>query len=133
MGATVPKHQQSWVKVNAQVDSRMVELVELLNSVPHLQTLDSCEGDPNRAESFVYFYLDDWSAICSFVFGTLAEALRGIEGFSVSVQVSNDSEPMGKLSFRAENLSQVSSALRGALVTRTCGCFHGRGCTALRS
>jgi hypothetical protein len=105
-------HKQSWVKVNTPVDTGISEIVELLNRVPHLQTIASCQGWQGRAGAYVYFYYGDWRQISEFAFGRVAPALRGIEGAEISVEVFNDSDPMGKLSFRAEVTRPLASALK---------------------
>ena len=64
-----------------------------------METLASCQGSKEKGNGFMYFYYGDWRKISSLAFGVLAPALHGIEGIIVSVEMFNESESMGKLSF----------------------------------
>jgi hypothetical protein len=112
---SIDEHRQVWAKVNAQVDEGIAEVVCLLNSIPDLQTLDSCQGTPLGVKpAHVYFYYGDWKNICHFMFEILgpqlAEAVTG--NHIASVEVFNGSNPMGKLSFDTEATNVVTSVLR---------------------
>ena len=109
------EHKQVWTKVNAQVDEGIAEIVRLLNAIPDLQTIDSCQGTPGGVKpAHVNFYYGDWKTICQFMFEMLGPRLaEAITGDSVaSVEVFNGSLPMGKLSFDAEATNVVASVLR---------------------
>ena len=112
----MPQHRQVWVKVNAQVDEGIAEIIALLNTIPHLQTIDSCQGAEN-ARAFIYFYLNGWKSVGHFLFEVLEPNLRPITGTEVSVEMFNGSDPMGKICFRAESEKEVCSALKTALAT----------------
>jgi len=77
-------HRQVWVKVNAQVDERIAGLVSEMNTVPNLQTLESCQGEPTEGPNgelkcaFVYFYFGDWQQISELAFNEMAPALSGL-------------------------------------------------------
>ena len=119
-------HRQAWTKVNALVDSELQEMVILLNSIPELQTTQSCEGEAGGPDAYVYFYFGDWKRISQFLFGTVEPVLRETEA-SVSVEIFNGSDPLGKISFRAEALSNVTSALKRLVSRRTFVCSYGKG------
>ncbi len=106
-------HKQVWVRVNAPVDSGVARIVELLNSIPKLQTVDSCQGIPGQKLAHVYFYYGDWKRISRFVF----HKLRPI-GKCASVEVFNGSLPLGKLSFEMKATTKVASILQRALQER---------------
>lgn len=125
-------HPQTWVKVNAHVDERMAEIVELLNTLPHLQTVGSCQGDPG--EAYVYFQLDGWQTVGNFLFEIIEPALRSVGEYSVSVEVFNGSDAMGKISSRAEDSGRAFSALKRVLAKHhTFGCSCDTECRELRS
>ena len=107
------QHGQAWIKVNTHVDARIAAIVELLNTVPHLQTVDSCQGDPG--EAYVYFRLDGWMNAGKFLFEVIEPALRSVAESSVSIEVVNGSTPLGKIGFRAESFEEVLSALKEVL------------------
>ncbi len=125
-------HKQSWVKVNTQVDSKLREMVSLLSRIPRLQTISSCQGQTGKAQGYVYFCFGNWRVISKFVFEEIAPALRGIEA-TVSVEIFNGSEPLGKIGFRAEELNRVTSALKLLLMRRRFGCSRGNVRRAPRS
>lgn len=106
-------HAQTWVKVNAHVDQGVAEIVELLNSVPHLQTVDSCQGEPG--EAYVYFRLEGWQSLAKFLFEVVEPALRSVGESAVFIESLNGNPPLGKISFRAESCDEVLSALKEAL------------------
>ncbi|SRR6266566_3695124 len=113
-------HQQTWVKVNAPVDSRIADIVSLLNTVKGLETLDSCQGDPGEREAYIYFSYGDWHNLSVFVFERLRPGLRCLaDDAKVMVEASMDCEaPLARLSFRAEATEAVASALKVVLVNQ---------------
>lgn len=131
-GSKVPSHPQVWVKVNTCVDERMAKIVELLNTVPHPQTVDSCQGDPG--EAYLYFHLDGWRDVGSFMFEIIEPALRSVGEYSASVEVFNGSDAMGKITFRAEDSDRVFSALKEVLARhQTFQCSYDTERRELRS
>ena len=114
----ISTHEQVWVKVNANVDAGIAEIVSLLSEINGLQTLQSCQGDGDRP-AYVYLYYDDWQQIGSFMFEGLAPKLeRAGEDVTVSVEIFNGSEPMGKIQFARETTKHVASAIREYLYER---------------
>lgn len=126
------RHRETWVKVNAPVDRKVASLISILSSVPMLRTLESCQGQLGGL-GFVYFLYGGWEKVCRFAFGLMAPALVKIDGTAISVEVFNASEPMAKLSFRAETIDSVTSALRLAITGQKYECSHGREYKAPRS
>lgn len=107
-------HEQVWVKVNTQVDTGLAEIIESMNRVDGLQTLQSCQGDKGHSPAYIYFSFGDWQQLCGFVFGRLAPQLRQRLGDEarITVEAIGDNDPIGKLSFSAEAISHVASALK---------------------
>lgn len=110
-------HAQVWVKVNAPVDSGMAEIVEILNSVAGLETLQSCQGEPGEREAYVYFFCGDWKRVGRLVFEEIGPVIkqRADEDATLTVEATSSNLPMAKLSFRAEATSMVISALKEGL------------------
>ena len=90
----IAPHQQTWVKVNAQVDTGIAELVSLLNKVPGLETLQSCQGLPGESPAYIYFHCGEWEEVCRFAFSVLAPRLPQIEEVSVLVETFAGSRPI---------------------------------------
>ena len=108
------RHPTTWVKVNAPVDEGIAELVALLSEVDGLETIDSCQGDPDHEmPAYVFFCFTDWETICRFAFDVVSPALAKIDAdTSVMVEIFNGSEPMGKIQIRSpEAIPAVVAAL----------------------
>jgi hypothetical protein len=110
-------HVQTWVKVNAPVDAGVAELVALLNSVEGLETLQSCQGDAGGRDGYVYFACGDWQKMCEFVFQKIGPTLKNRldDDATLVVEATSADAPMAKLSFKAEAISVMVSALKEAL------------------
>jgi len=124
-------HKQVWVKVNSPVDEGIAGLVERLNRIDELYTLDSCQGYDGWG--WVYFRYGDWRKLSKFVFCTLASALRGIGEIVYRIESADGDEPMGKILFRAETIPQIVSALNQPVNLHRSACSHGRECKEPRS
>jgi hypothetical protein len=106
-------HPQAWIKVNAQVDENMSEIVGLLNSIHGLETLQSCQGEAGREKAYVYFSFGEWQNLCRFVFDQIAPCLKNRLGEEVRLEVvASEGSPFAKMSFSAEAVPQVTSALK---------------------
>jgi hypothetical protein len=120
-------HQQVLVKVNAEVDAGVAEIVSLLNEFEGLLTVESCQGEQGRRPAFVYFWYGDWRKTAKFLFEDL-EPLLSNEGnceHSVSLEVFNGSRPTGKLQFSPEAAGLVASVLKQVIRSRqnyACSC-----------
>jgi hypothetical protein len=110
-------HIQTWVKVNAPVDAGVAELVSVLNSVDGLETLQSCQGDIGGPDGYVYFACGNWNKMCEFVFQKIGPALKSRldEDVVLIVEATSADLPMAKLSFKAEAISVMVSALKEVL------------------
>ncbi len=126
-------HRQTWVKVNAPVDEGIAELVATLSQIEGLETLASCQGWVNGGEAYVYFYYGNWKTITRLAFENIAPVLQGINGVSVSVEVFNQSDPMGKLGIRTEVIPAVTSALVSVLNPDKTAYSCNRVCTRPRN
>ena len=110
-------HEQVWVKVNASVDVGVAEIVSALSSVDEIETLQSCQGDPDGRWGYVYFSIGDWHKLCSFEFEKLAPRIREVleDDATIEIQATTADRPMAKLNFRAEAAKAVASALKDVL------------------
>jgi hypothetical protein len=110
-------HNQTWIKVNAPVDTGVAELVSILNSVDGLETLQSCQGDAGERDGYVYFACGDWRRMSEFVFQTIGPKLKSRvdEDVTLIVEATSADSPMAKLSFKAEATDMVVSALKEVL------------------
>ena len=110
---TTEDHEQVWVKVNAPVDRGIARVVSALNRMEGLRTIDSCEGISGAKQAHIYFNYGDWRQIGELVFDRIGPALWGKLGDEaiVSLEIFNESEPLGKLSFDKEATDVVASLL----------------------
>jgi hypothetical protein len=106
-------HEQVWIKVNAPVDRGIARVVSLLSEFQCLHTLDSCEGIEGGKPAHVYFNCGDWRELGHLLFDQIGPALwrRFGNDAVVSLEIFNDSRPMGKLSFDNEATDVVASVL----------------------
>jgi hypothetical protein len=105
-------HAQTWVKVNAPIDVKIAELISLLNRVEGLETLQSCQGDPGERQGYIYFALDGWQNLCRFVFEGIAPRIKDYLGEDVKLEIVAGERPMARMSFSAEAVPIVTSALK---------------------
>jgi hypothetical protein len=105
-------HTQTWIKVNAPIDERIAELVATLNRVEGLETLQSCQGEPGEQRGYVYFSFGEWQNLCRFVFEDIAPRLKDYLGEDVKLEVVVGERPMARMSFSAEAVPTVTSALK---------------------
>jgi hypothetical protein len=105
-------HTQTWVKVNAPVDAKIAEMVSLLNRIEGLETLQSCQGEPGERQGYIYFSFGEWQNLCRFVFDSVAPRLTAYLGEDVKLEIIATEQPMAKMSFSAEAIPQLTSALK---------------------
>jgi hypothetical protein len=105
-------HTQTWVKVNAPVDKDIAEIVSLLNGISGLETLQSCQGEPGKRQGYVYFSFGEWQNLCRFVFDRIAPRLQSYLGEDVRLEIIAADQPMAKMSFSAEAIPHLTSALK---------------------
>ena len=119
------KHIQTFVKVNARVDEGLADLIHLMNLIDGLITLDCCQG--YNGWGYVYFRYGNWRKLGKFLFETLRRALEGIEEIEYNLISIDGDEPMSKISFRAETIPQIVSALKKLVTGHKFECSHDRG------
>lgn len=108
-------HRQVWIKVNAQVDEGVAELISAMNEVSGLETVSSCQGEPTECEdgivryAYVHFYFGDWQQISELAFKEMAPALSGLG--SVQVDRPGTGDPIGKVMILPGCLRQGIDAL----------------------
>lgn len=107
-------HRQVCVKVNALVDAGVAELVEVLNSIEGVLTLDSCEGDAEHRAHVYFVFGSDAHVLTEFV-DRIGSSIRGsgVWDYTASLEWfgSND-RPRALLSVPRERVADVASALR---------------------
>ncbi len=110
-------HTQSFVKVNAPVDTGLEGIITGLASFPRLETFESCQGDDQRPAWVCFRYGEywkhPWQELAEFVLGYLAPGLLSEVGDSVSVRiqaVSNENY-LGEISIRPRAIGSVETAL----------------------
>jgi hypothetical protein len=81
-------HEQSWVKVNAQVDRGVVPLIEALNAFPELRTMESCETDGDDAWVCFDAGTENWNKLAEIVFGLLGPRLMDALGTQVRFEMT---------------------------------------------
>lgn len=106
-------HPQTWIKVNTEVDCGLAEAIATLNRIDGLQTLQSCQGEPGERAAYIYFSFGEWRNLCHLVFDQIAPRLKSRLGEEVQLEViAAEGSPFAKMSFSAEAIQQVTSALK---------------------
>lgn len=130
-------HRQVWVKVNAQVDSGIADLVSAISNVEGLQTVQSCEGILGESDAYIYFWCGPSDLTSHILFSHFAPALQSRDiQCTGKVEVFNGSMPTAKLAFSAESLADATAALKAAVPSASdCAhsyeCSRGKECTRL--
>jgi hypothetical protein len=109
-------HREVPVKVTAWVDEGVADLVLALNEIPGLETLDSCQEDPDHGQASVMFCTHDEADLYATV-GRLAKAIGSGPRSHVSLTLrwSNDDAPaIADLRCPPERLSAVADAVRAS-------------------
>ena len=84
----------------------------MLNKIEGLETLQSCQGERGEQHGYVYFSFGEWQNLCRFVFDSVAPRLIAYLGEDVKLEIIAAERPMAKMSFSAEAIPQVTSALK---------------------
>lgn len=107
-------HEQVTVKVNAQVDRGIAELVTALSEFPEARTLESCEG--NGESAWVCFDCgeEDWRSLSEFVFRVLGPRLMADFGDRISLNVGITESGMyrAEMTVSKSVISAVSEAMK---------------------
>ena len=112
-------HPQVWIKVNAQVDAGVADLVETLNSFDGLVTLQSCQGETGRQPASVYFAFEDWRKLAEFALERIGPTLQNCPGETkIAIEAVNGSRPIARLTFSTESMHYITSALKRMIQER---------------
>ncbi len=114
-------HHETFVKVNARVDRNIAELVSALSEIDGLETIESCEGDPERKPAFVIFRYGSWRDCGEFLFDKMLTAMDADLRADVSLSlVGYDSaDCLGRISLPPEAVGPITRVVRSV---RTCAC-----------
>ena len=109
----MPAHTQAWVKVNAQVDCDLLDLITALSLFPTLQTIESCQGEGVEPAWVCFSFGGCWKESAAFVLGFLAPRLskRVGDGAALVLRPRQWGELLVDLSVRREALEATSAAL----------------------
>jgi hypothetical protein len=109
-------HREILIKINAWVDEGIAPLVETLNRIDGVLTLESCQGDPEH-EAQIDLYYGQFARTSPAQLATFADAIATalIKGGShrsrVAVEWLGGNMPRILLSMPTEDISLVTSAL----------------------
>ncbi len=106
-------HRQAWVKVNAQVDRGVVPLIEALNAIPELRTLESCETDGDVAWVCFDAGTQNWRKLAEIVFDWLGPKLMDAFGNAVHLEMTLvNGIVMAEMTVNKSVMSAMSQAIR---------------------
>jgi hypothetical protein len=107
-------HEQVWVKVNAQVDRDVAELVEALSEIPELMTLESCQT--NGDSVWVCFVSGDsgWEQLARMALDRIGPPLVAEFGdrISISLGIAESGQYRAEMTVFKGVISAVSEAIR---------------------
>ncbi len=113
------KRTQSWVKVNAQVDRGVVALIEALNAVPGLRTMESCETDGDEAWVCFDAGAASWNQLGEIVFGWLGPKLIDAFGNQVHIEMKlTNGIVIAEMTVHKSVIAVVSRAIRQLAASR---------------
>lgn len=107
------KHEQVWVKVNAQVDQGVAELIEALSEFPELMTVESCQTDGE--DVWVCFVSGEgWEHLSRITFESLGPRLMEEFGdrLTLSVQITESGQYRAEMTVFKGIISAVSKSIR---------------------
>ncbi len=116
-------HEQVWVKVNAQVDRGVAEIIKVLSAFPNVRTLESCEGNDDSAWICFDCGEEDWKSLSEFVFTVIGPHLMTNFGDRVSLSVRITESGMYRaemtickavISAASKTMEQLPSSVRAA-------------------
>ena len=84
-------HKQVCIKINRWVDERISKTISILNQIPLLETIESCEGYDGKRPWICFHYGkywdDSWKSLSNFVFGFMAPFLYSELGDSIELLI----------------------------------------------
>ena len=108
-------HAEVPVKVTAYVDEGIAPLVEALNKIPGLYTLDSCEaGADGMAYCFAAYRgpVSEFVCILSNMAGVLRDRVGGCCEFKISLEwIPGDDTPLAKITSQHEMAGTLAGVL----------------------
>ncbi len=107
-------HQQVSVKVNAQVDRGIAELISSLSDFPELRTLESCERDNDWAWVCFVYGTDGWRSLAKFVFDTVGPPLVSKFGdrVNLNIGITEAGDYRAEMTVNKGVISAVSKAVK---------------------
>lgn len=112
-------HRQVWLKVNAQCDERIAPLVEALNEIKGVLTIDSCEDGPWGA--YVFFtFVRDWKELASLLqeASSLMGGLQVPCGYSFRMKwLGSNDKPRAQLMMEPEHVAYVANGIQRIAAT----------------
>lgn len=115
------QHTEIFVKVNAPVDSGVAPLVEALSFIPELETLESCEGEPDGKMAYVFFRYRDWHATGKLLFerilGGMSEDLRA--DVSVSLTAYDTDHAQGRIAVQQAAIPALVDVIKAVSACHT--------------
>jgi hypothetical protein len=107
------RHTQSWVKVNAQVDGGVVPLIEALNCIPELRTMESCETDGEEVWVCFDAGTQNWQKLAEVVFSFLGPSLADTFGNAVGFEMKwSNGIVLAEMTVHKSMVAEVSQAIR---------------------
>jgi len=107
-------HKQTIIKVNTQVDEGIARLVEILNGISGVITLDSCQRGA-AGDAYVFFtFGTDWKDLAELL-QSISSALADIQlpcGFILTMEWwGSNKKPRAHLSCRPEHVAVLADGI----------------------
>jgi len=97
-------HKQVKTKHNFYVDEKMVKIIEILNDIPGLNTIESCQEFQKGGNAWVCFrFGESYKDLCDFIFGNIDLKMYNKFGDGLghlNVRGTNNNGPIGELEIR---------------------------------
>lgn len=114
MGEIISKpHKQIKTKHGFYVDEKIVKIIEILNDIPGLVTIESCQGFHGIEDNawLCFRFGESFKDLCNFVFDEPGLALRMNEKFGdglgyLQVSCNTNGKPIANLSIRGIKLME---------------------------
>lgn len=115
-------HQQVLIKVNAEVDRGVAPLVQALNEIEGVITLDSCENGGNGWGAYVYFtYQKGWQALAGLL-QAISSSLGtpGIAcGYALRLEwLGSNENPRAQIACEPEHVGIVAEGIQKLAASR---------------
>ena len=107
-------HRQVYIKVNAEVDGGIAPLVQALNEIEGVITVDSCEN--GAWGGYVFFtYGEGWKELASLLQAT-SSLLCGLNlpcGFSLVMEwLGGNDKPRAQIAFEPEHVAYIADGIQ---------------------